>query len=445
MTRKKLTLAAVAATALCLLAGCSEDEPVPGGGRAARVMVIDEESRTPVAGVKIVVMDGDTNTPATAPAVTDANGMVAFSDLPVGRYPVLAFGGFRHLFFGFHPPTLQVVNPPRSAGGILIPAGPAAKTPPAPEIPPLVFLAYPAVRDSLPRFRGRVVDAGTGDPLEGAFLGVSPYLDGYEGRTEPSDDVTLADGWFSVTGIPIAADPVTGNLTQILPLKVVRHGYRPVLWTYDFPNGSEETDVAGVTIALEPVGPGDTASVAGQVVRGGAPLAGAAVGLGLVGDGTKTGPGLTGWGTVTDEQGMYRIEGLPAGRYLLHVGYPVGDGVVGPAAPWQVEVGGGQAVTIPPLEGRVEIEAIQPYQGDVTPGQPDRLIWTAVPGAVEYEVWLDRGLLGRFDDFQAAIPEDLVLGPGLHVWEVGAFAEGDTLLGFSQVRFWFRIDQPSVR
>jgi hypothetical protein len=319
------------------------------------------------------------------------------------------------------------------------------KTPPAPpDVLPLVYLASPTFPDSLPRFSGKVVDSATGQPLEAAFVGLNPYLTGYQGDTDAKDDVTDAAGRFSVSLIPLAMNPDIGNIIQLQPLLVVRHGYRPTYWRYQFRNGSQETDIKGVTISLEPARDTDTGVLHGRLVWGGEPVAGLPVGLALAGLGNKVGPGLTGYGAVTDDEGRYRIEGLPAGGYIVQPGYLVGDGAVFPIPP------GFQAFVVRPdeetdagdLSVLHEIRPIQPYEGAFLGFQPKILIWTAVPGAEEYEVRLDRGVLARVEVSQFYIPQDMEIWPGLHTWEVGAFAKGDSLIGFSQVPFQFRIEEP---
>jgi hypothetical protein len=425
--------------------GCSDDDEKKAmGGGNPPVLVLNEEDRTPVAGVKVMVMDPLTNTPLAGPVVTDSDGYARFSGLPVGRYPVMAFGGLRWAFLGHVPEMLQVVEPPRSktmgqtsGGGLLAPA-----TVDAPSLGPMRFFAESTLRDSLPRFRGVVRDAATQAPLGQAFLGQSSVPTGYRLNTDYRDDVTGPDGAFSVSGLPIAVDPQTGNLIQVQPLKIVRHGYRPVHYVHDFPNGSDETDISGLVIDLEPVGSADTGVLFGQIIRDGEPLADVPVALGFARPGEKAGPGLTGWSAVTDTSGRYRIEDLPPGIYNVLAGYLVGDGAVFGGRVPQVEVGEGTEVEVGVHGVVYEIESGVPGQGAVLSGKPEYLAWNAVPGAASYTLSLDYGPLGDATENLFTIPPETEIGPGLHVWEVGALDGDGQLVGRSQVRFLFRVEEP---
>jgi len=445
MTFKLPMIAAAALAAAVLLPGCSDDEEIAYGGSPPGVRVVDEVSRSAIAGIKIVVMDPTTNEPVGGPRITDENGLCLFPELEVGRYPVLAYGGIHYRVVSFNPDLLEVIYPPsrKDSYGLTGPGYPD-KTATAPDIPPLVVLAVPVNVNLLPRFSGRVVDSVTGLPLEAAFIGLSPWLTGYEGNTSPNDDVTNGEGIFSVSGIPVGIDPDSGNLFQLQSLLVVRHGYQPTYWRHQFPNGSQNIDVKDVTIALDPVGPADTGVLHGRILKSGEPVAGLPVGLAVNALGNKTGPGLTGWGAVTDHEGRYRIKGLPGGSYIVQPGYLLGDGAVFPFPPgfMPFPVMPGAETDAGDLAVLQEIRPIQPHEGVVLARKPDILIWTSVPGAKEYEVRFDRGLLARVEVSQYYIPEEMEISPGRHTWEVGAFANPDSLLGYGQKQFQFRIEEP---
>lgn len=435
-------LGAVLLAASLFVTGCSDDdddEKAMGGGNPP-VLVLNEEDRTPVSGVKVVVMDPATNTPLADPVVTDDEGYARFTGLPTGHFPVLAFGCFRWSFLGFAPDLLPVVQPSGGkSGGLLAP--PAAT---APSHGPLQYFARPAGEDSLPRFRGVVRDAVTKEPLAQAFLGLSGIPTGYEGATRHSDDVTGPDGTFSVSGLPIAINPITGNLLQIDPLKVVRHGYRPFEYIHDFPNGSNETDVQGIVIDLAPVGATDTGVVFGQVIEANSrePVVGLPVALGLARTGEKAGPGLTGWSAVTDTTGRYRITGLPAGIYNILPGYLVGDRFVYRGRVPQVEITRGDEIAAGVQEVVPEIETIIPRQGAVLAGKPGYFEWSPVKGATAYSITLDYGTTLDSEQSIYQVPPEVEIGPGLHVWEVMALDPGGRLLGMCEVRSLFRIAEP---
>lgn len=420
--------------------GCSDDddEKKAMGGGNPPVLVLSEEDRTPVAGVKVVVMDPATNTPLAGPVVTNDEGNARFTGLPTGRYPVLAFGGFRWSFLGFAPELLPVVEPSKSrSGGLLAP--PTAS---APSHGPLRYFARPAVQDSLPRFRGVVRDAVTKDPLDRAFLGLSSMPTGYFGSTSHSDDVTAADGSFSVSGMPIAVDPVTGNLIQVSPLKIVRHGFRPLHYIHDFENGDDNNDVTGIVIDLVPVGDADSGVVTGQVIRDGVPLPEVPVALGLARPGEKVGPGLTGWSAVTDSSGRYRIADLPAGIYNILPGFLVGDGSVYRGRVPQVEITEGSDVFAGIHAVVHEIETVEPRQGDLLEGKPEYFMWSQVVGAASYSINLDYGTILLSDGAVYEIPPEVEIGPGLHYWEVTAFDENGFVAGRVETWSIFRVAEP---
>jgi hypothetical protein len=297
--------------------------------------------------------------------------------------------------------------------------------------------------DSLPRIAGRIVDASSGNPLGQVFVSMSPYLTGYQGNTAASDDVTFNDGLFSVSQIPFRVDLESGNLIQVNPLRFTRHGYRPVIWSYDSPNGSDNVDISGVKIPMTPIDSGDNGSISGRIMRDGLPAEGIAVGLGVVDllVTEKAGSGMPGWAAVTDQDGRYTIGELPAGTYVLQPGFPLADGAFFPNQSGNVprKVDPGQAIDAGDLMVLHEINPHSPSHGRELTIPPTFLDWTDVPGAKSYEVHFDRGILPPTKTSRIDLPESLVISPGLHDWSVFAVNENSELIGTTQIQSIFRL------
>ena len=408
------------------LAGCSWDDEIIIVVTPDQVRVLDEADGQPVAGIKVVMMDPHANVPVAGPVMSRADGYCPFDVEPSGAYRFLVFGGVDYrvhslpdYWYGFKEKTS---SPPVTLVGIQV---------------------RKVMPDSLPRIAGQIVDALSGNPLGQVFVSLSPYLTGYQGDTAASDDVTFNDGFFSVSQILFGMDSGTGNLFQINPLRFTRHGYRPVIWSYEPPHGSENLDISDVTITMMPVDSGDNGSISGRVMRDGLPVEGVAVGLGVVDLPVleKAGAGLSGWAAVTDQDGRYTIGELPAGTYLLQPGFPLADGVFFPNQPGNVprKVEPGQAVDAGDLIVLHEIEPQWPTHGWRLDIPPTTLEWFAVPGATSYEVSFDRGILPSTETSWIELPESLEITPGLHVWSVFAVNSNSELIGATQIQSVFRL------
>jgi len=251
---------------LALLAGCSDENKITIVVTPDQVRVMDEADGRPVAGIKVVMMDPQSNLPVAGPVMSREDGYCPFDVEPSGAHRFLVFGGVDYRVHSL--PDYWY--------------GSKEKTSPSPPITLVTIQVRKVLPDSLPRIAGRIVDASSGNPLGQVFVSMSPYLTGYQGNTAASDDVTFGDGFFSVSQIPFAVDPESGNLIQINPLRFTRHGYRPVIWSYDSPNGSDNVDISGVTITMRRIDSGDNASISGRIMRDGLPAEGVVVGLGVV-------------------------------------------------------------------------------------------------------------------------------------------------------------------
>jgi hypothetical protein len=158
-----------------------------------------------------------------------------------------------------------------------------------------LLLALPAALAAQTVLEGVVVDAVTGNPLAGASVGVS-------GMPNPNSTVVRSDaaGHFQVT----ASNPF---------VMVMKAGY---LQASKFATSRNAQDSSQMRIALKP-----EAVITGKVVDEDGFAANhaqvQAMRYGPALDGART---LT-WngGVQTDDQGEYRIDKLPAGKYYIHV------------------------------------------------------------------------------------------------------------------------------
>lgn len=429
----------VAAACLAIvLAGCGsprDDEANP-----VLVEVRDEETGRGVGGVKLVLMDAATNLPLAGPVVSGPGGPVALEPGDCAGQPRLAvFGGA----------DWAVLSQPdwggrlQRAGGAAC-GGPAASVAPAsaPSEVNTVVVARRRSPGGPPVFSGTVIDAATGAPLDLAFVSLSPWPVAYGAGATPGDDVTGPDGRFTVREVPVAMVGDTGAGFQVLPLVVARAGYRTAFFVHDPPGGIDTAEVAGLVVALQPLGAGDSGALRGRVLRDGTPVPGLAVALAPFG--SKGAVGAAGQAALTGADGSFAFAGLAPGSYRVHPGFPVGDGA------WY---GGGAAV---PVTAGSESDA-----GDVAvlheisahAAGPVRLAagdtvavfgWSAVPGAARYGLFIDGELVAESTTpaLAAALP---ALAPGLHAWEASAIDAEGRPVGVMQVPAWLRQDAPAAK
>ena len=412
---------------LASLGSCAEED-TDFHGPDPELVVRVAPSRLPVEGITVVVMDRATNLAVAGPKVTDVDGRCVFAGLPEGWYSLVAFGGAEYYI---------VSNEDGLSGG--------DKTSPAPP-PAEILVGLRQIPGDLPRISGQVVDDATGAPLQAAFVSTSPFMNGYVGETTYKDDVTLADGRFTVSEIAMAQDPDSGRLLQVEPLLVTCAGYRPLSWTHHFGNGDNNLDITGVTIRLQPVQAQDTGVLTGRLLLEEAPASGVAVGLGGVAT-EKSAVGQPGYLAVTDAEGVFRFTGLPGGVYFVQPGFLPGDGFVYPDQPGNI----GQPVT--PDEETVtgdllimrEVQLYYPPNGwdYFGPEWLEPFQWAAVPGATRYTVYLDRGIVGETETTSIGIPNDWTLNPGPHFWYVVAYNAQDQVIGASEVTGLFFIIEPA--
>lgn len=408
--------------AVCAVGACA-DGPPPGNDAPVRIHVQDAATGLPVAGVKVVVMDGDRNLPWTLPLVSDADGVCDFSPLRGVAPAVLAFGGRSWRVFG-EPGLRDGVYP--AEGAAADPTGLAR--PPAPLADLVRVVAIPPPRGW--HIAGTVIDSVTGRPVGAAFVSLGRFLGGYGGGTTVSDDVTPADGTFGVSAIPFYLDE-RDRPVQAIPLVVACAGYRPRTWVYRATSGETSGDVTGVEIRLQPAANGATGFLRGRVLRGGEPVPDLVVGLGLGDRWTKEAAGLPGLTAVCDRDGVFVFADLPAGSYLVAPGYLPADAAWYPDQPANVPhaVAPGEVTDAGDFHVLWEIRAERPASGAVVTRDLRGFRWSPVPGAGAYFVALDGGEPAATTEPSWSLAPGDTLTPGGHVWRVYAVGAADEPLG----------------
>jgi len=443
-----------------VIAGCEGGRQVLLTEAPGRILVQvhDRDDGSPQGDVKLVLMDLAANRPVHGPVTTGATGTVLFPDLPRGRYAVLAFpGGGRgvyHLPGSVRVPRL-IESPPIGAKlppGVTAPWAP----PPAGSEPVLVpILTYRSheFADDLPRIRGQIVDAQTGQPLPVAFVSTPSHIVAYSGSYTVRDDVTGADGRFHVADIPFAEDPFSGNLIQIVPLTVNREGFLGVNWFYDPPHGDNNLDITGVVIALQPA-VASSGVLTGRVTFLDEPVADLLVGLAHAGEptpppgkaagggqpdqaswppgaGAQGGVGIPGLTARTDSLGGYRFTGLPENWYIVHPGFPADDAywLIGQPADRPRQVIDGQTTVAEDLAILKAIFPVTPAAGAILALPPAVLRWTAVAEADSYAVSLNRTILGVVAGTEIEVPVETVIEPGSNAWGVTAILQDGVPVG----------------
>jgi hypothetical protein len=435
-----LLLGAALLAGLLLLGACGDDEELQGLDPWLTVSLAP--GFQPLPGIKVVIMDGATNSVAAGPAISDAEGKCTFPGLEGGPYQVVPFAGSHHEVVSIAPSSWDLRYWPSKSQGSLISA--PDKTPPAPS-GPMIWMETLVTPGALPRIAGVVTDAGTGEPLEAAFISLYTAMGGYTGTTRFYDDVTLADGTFSVTEIPFAQDPENGHLVQIMPLLIHREGYRPRSWYHSAANGDDNLDISGVVIPLEPIDPGATGGIQGRLLLLGEPAAGVAVGISASAGG-KSAVGQPGLATLTDQEGRFLLSGVPEGHFYLEPGFMVGDGVVSyfPAGHHPSLVLAEQITGAGDLFLLHEITLYTPAAAGwyLNTEVMFPMEWSAVPGAVRYQIMVDRGTIGESITHRLEQPEGFQLSAGIHFWSVVAFDDQDRQIGAVEKLGRFTLGDP---
>ena len=378
-----------------------------------------------ITGVKFVAMDSQSNTVLAGPMITNENGEIDFGIDALPNIYYLAFSGLQWQVHEQATFSKAEKNSP-------LPLWAAPRR--------IIMRPTPAL-DGLPRIAGRVVDAVTGEPLDHVFIGNTILPTAYENRFDPADDVTATDGIFVSHEISVGANPVTGNLTQIDVLVISRAGYRPRTWVYEWANGDNNLDVTGAEIALTPLDENENGVLTGTVHRQGVPAIGVQVGIGGI-QPNKSGVGLPGQVAVTDTEGRYTFSGLAAGRYTVHPGFRLHDGVYLPnQIGWtSVDVANDQTREAPEL---VVLWEIDPALGaDPTFSRAQgflELTWSRVANATSYTLSINGTEFAEVADSYFRGPITGEMPDGWHFWRVEARSETGDVLGMMQREAWFQL------
>ena len=423
------------------LAGCEDDPVVIPSEIAFTVRVVDRDSGLPQDGVKVVVMDPAANRPVSGPVETDETGRLEFVGLDPGTYVLLTFPGDERGVFS-HPGEFQL-------GGDDV----LRKTPPALDLEIVTWRDPVRFADRLPRISGTVVDAVTGDPLPGAFVGFPSTADLYLGHYTVSVDVTDSAGAFHVADIPVAQDPISGNLTQAAALTIQCAGYEPLAWRNHFDNGDDNVDVIDAVAELWPIGSTrPVGSVAGRVIFGEAPVADIEVGLAYFDDpdnpfldpdgAGKSGVGAPGLVTRTDAQGRYLLESVPAGRYLLLPAYHLSDHwLPSPYGNPEVTVIADSTVTLDPAPVLAAITPLWPRPGCAVREAKPTWRWVSPVAVDSFLVYLDRCFLGATVDSKMTMPDACPLTGGLSRFGVRGLLDG-VIVAETEALIEFQVDLP---
>ncbi len=444
---------------LCLTASGCGDDPRPGADFIL-VRLEAESTRQPVQGVKVLLMDASTNLPVAGPVVSDGAGRCLLETTEAGQLRLIVCGGALwevHWQPDWYSPLRT--NPGQSTGdlrGLSAPASIAStstmstsnmstsnlSTSLAPAVENTVVLRLRGSPGGLPRFSGTVVDAETGQSLAQAFVSLSPWSTGYGGGAAVSDDVTGPDGVFAVHDIPVAMIGDSGVGFQVLPLIVSRAGYHTAHFVHTPPSGIDHPEVSGLVVELTPLGAADDGTLTGRILRAGVPVAGLVVGLGSVPTAAKGAVGIAGRAAVTGVDGRFDFDGLPAGSYIVHPGFLVGDGAwFGGGAP-AVDLAPGGAADAGDLVVLHEIAPVFGNPHDMA--WADSMVtfrWTPVPGAARYGWFLDGELLAE-SAVETVTVNLSALAPGLHAWQASAVDASDLAVGVMQNDAWFRRESP---
>ncbi len=466
---------------LTLLSGCEHGsllsntlsrDAAAGKDRSETVTVVvsDRLDGEPRAGVKIVLMDADANVPCCPPLATDENGSTTFTDIPAGHYAVVVFPGAEydvyHLPGTFHlPPAPDEKWPMGLVIGHDVP-GLVTEPGTEPGADDTRFF-HVLTRDrnppgGLPRIQGTVVDGESGEPLAGAFLALYPEFAAYLGQVNVWDDVTLADGLFSVSNIPFAQDPYSGDLIQVLPVFAMHDGYWPVPYIHELAPGDDNVNIIGVVIELFPDEGIGTSALTGTMVFDGEPAPNVTVGLsyygplrvaggkGMLNDrfpdrlaDEKSSVGMPGRTTVTDANGTFLFSELPAGGYFAFPAFRAGDEhtFYDPENNYVRLVGPGQTVDTGPLNMVRTIRQKWPAPAAVLPPPVTVLAWSTVKEADRYLVYLDYELVGSVESATyLELPGDEVLYDGHHIWAVVAKKSDGTIVGITKQSTRFLVE-----
>jgi hypothetical protein len=398
-----------------------DDDPTGTGGSGGYThtslsgqVTIASES-VPVAGAKVALVEPLPYRVVDGPVTSDAQGRFQFENPPVGDWFLFVFGD-SVLMFNTGDARVSVRRGQRIEHNI-------------------EMIRSALWGTSWRRIVGRVTDAQTGDPVEGAYVsGLFPNVwPNFVGISIDSEDITDADGRYEVAPVQW----FTGS-SIFYPLGVARDGYAP-FHVMDLPLDADPDSLYVLDVALERAG--DGATVRGRVVDpAGKPLANLPVALDysgipidtLLGNGPVKGdddPGnvpLLGSTARTHPDGTFEIRDLIPGTYWLDAAFLPDDGYVGG---WDdsalFEIAGTEVLDLGDVYVLPALLPLAPANGATVSDSRPVLRWEAVPGADRYELHAGPGHYLNFERDITGVTEfefDFDLPPGTRFrWTIQAF------------------------
>lgn len=439
------------ALALLLLSACG-DEPLPTDPQPPQPPVpgvfegrlVDPLGVSGLDSLRLALLELDSMS-FVAQGFTSDLGYFRLDQLPAGDYVPVIYGG-----------NAILLELPQTSWPLTL--GDTAR----------VELRATRVDPGTPEVSGVVVDAISGELIPGASIEIGPTFVAPErfGLSSQHRQLSDPEGFFELRDFLILQLPDGGLIPDLLCTAPGYLGYRRTL-------ALEELPAQGLRLELQPGT--DRAQLSGRVVDlNGEPLGGIPITVDWIsrpeftakaGDAPPERQVLVpGRSTLSQLDGSYLLEGLPAGFYQITVGYKLDDGWLridsqnlpeGLVRP-RIQINEGESARLGDVASAPAIRPLTPIPDALVGPQPD-FSWEAwsflgSQWATGYRIVI--APFGTPDDSQwltlAPIPgeelawpdPDTFLPPGRHAWRVdvigGLAGEG----GFMLFESWAHFEVP---